>query len=200
MGVRHYLRNERRLFASIGLGLRRRKALAPGAVAVGYSRAQRPLLVVFVVLTVVEGLLFALVGFGLVVHLVLAAVELYSLLMVVGLLCSIVVYPHSVSADEVRVRYGAFLDVRVPVSAIAGVRARSEDHSGRRGFDLDGETFTVALSWQTNVVLELSRPVAFTRPLGRPGEARVIKFYADDPQAAAAAIHHAMVRPRESSP
>ncbi|MEV5301906.1 hypothetical protein [Amycolatopsis methanolica] len=74
---------------------------------------------------------------------------------------------HSVSVDEVRVRYGVFLDVRVPVSAMAGVRARSEDHSGRRGFDLDGETFTVALSWQTNVVLELSRPVAFTRPLGR---------------------------------
>ncbi|GHE92815.1 hypothetical protein GCM10017786_26880 [Amycolatopsis deserti] len=199
MGVRHYLRNERRMLASIGLALRGRKALAPGAEGFGYSRSQRPLLVVFAVLTVAEGLLFALVGFGLVVHLVLAAVELYSLLLLLGLLSSMTVHPHSVSPDEVHVRYGAFLDVRVPVSAIAAVRARREDHSGKPALALADGTFTVALSWQTNVVLELRHPVAFTRPLGRTGEARVLKFYADDPRAATAAIEHAMARPRDRS-
>ncbi|MEO3974974.1 MerR family transcriptional regulator [Streptomyces sp. CAU 1734] len=38
---------------------------------------------------------------------------------------------------------------------------------------------------QTGVTLELNRPPAFTRPLGRTGEARVVRFHADDPSALA---------------
>ncbi|NIH84580.1 hypothetical protein [Amycolatopsis granulosa] len=196
MGARHYLRNERRTFAAIGLALRGRKALDDDAVALPYSAAQRSFLVVFAVVTVVEGLLFALVRFGPAVHVVLAVLEVYSLLLVVGLLCSATVYPHSASPREVRVRHGAHLDVPVPVTAIAAVRARSEDHSGKRALTLQDGTFTVAQSWQTNVVLELRHPVTVTRPLGRTGEARVIKFYATDPRAAVAAIEEVAQRRR----
>ncbi|OXM73013.1 MULTISPECIES: hypothetical protein [Amycolatopsis] len=197
MGVRHYLRNERRTFAAIGLALRGRKALAADADAMPYSRAQRPLLIVFAVLTVAEGLLFVLVGFGVAVHLVLAVVEVYSLLLLLGLLCSMTCYPHSASPEEVRVRYGAYVDVPIPADAIAAARIRREDHSGKPMIHLAGDIFTLALSWQTNVVLELHHPVTVTRPLGRTGEARTIRFYADDPDAAVRAITTALAdRPR----
>ncbi|GAB3569873.1 hypothetical protein GCM10027445_22360 [Amycolatopsis endophytica] len=197
MGVRHYLRNERRTMTAIGLAVRGRKALAPDAVAVPYSRAQRPLLVVFAVLTVVEGLLFALVGFGVTVHVVLGVVEVYSLALLLGLLSSVTVYPHSVSPLEVRVRYAALLDVAVPAAAISAVRVRQEDHSGRPVIDLADGTFAAALSWQTNVALELDRPITVTRPLGRTGRASVVRFYADGPRAATAAIRSAVARPRD---
>ncbi|MFD4907233.1 hypothetical protein [Kitasatospora purpeofusca] len=41
---------------------------------------------------------------------------------------------------------------------------------------------------QTSVTLELTRPLAFTRPLGSTGVARTVRFHADDPHALVAAL------------
>ncbi|MEF2529545.1 hypothetical protein [Streptomyces sp. CS62] len=53
----------------------------------------------------------------------------------------------------------------------------------------------LAVGSQTTVTVVLSRPVAFTRPLGARGEARVIRFHADDPRAVVTALQGAVTPP-----
>lgn len=55
--------------------------------------------------------------------------------------------------------------------------------------DADGCTI-LSQGGQTTVTVQLTRPVSFTRPLGKPARASAFRFYAADPAAAAA------IRPR----
>ncbi|WP_158888546.1 hypothetical protein [Amycolatopsis anabasis] len=189
---RRYLRNEMRTFASLGLLLGRRRNLAPGATEIGYAGAQRHLLLVTGVLTLVEGSLFLLVPFGPALHGLLLVLELYSVLLVLGVYAATVVRPHAVSTKDLHIRLGAFLDLRVPVRQVCAVHRKPENHQGKRMITLADGEFVLALNWETNLVVELSEPVTVTRPLGRTGTARVLKFYADDPAAGAAAIRDAL--------
>ena len=46
----------------------------------------------------------------------------------------------------------------------------------------------VAVSSQTNVIVELTEPITVIRPLGRRAEATTIRFFADTPGAALNAL------------
>lgn len=49
-------------------------------------------------------------------------------------------------------------------------------------------TVDLVVGGQTTVTVELTEPVTFLRSLGVPAQARVLRFHADDPRAAVAAL------------
>ncbi len=61
--------------------------------------------------------------------------------------------------------------------------------------DEDG-TLDLAVGSQTTVTVELTGPMEFVRPLGRRGSARTLRFHADEPRAAVAAL----AAPRRAAP
>ncbi|PRX47928.1 hypothetical protein B0I33_105512 [Prauserella shujinwangii] len=78
---------------------RRRRTTPPGVTAVGYARAQVPLLVVFAVVTLIEALLFLLLDLGPVVDTILVVLPGYSLLFTVGMLAATVVRASAVRVE-----------------------------------------------------------------------------------------------------
>ncbi|QWF80200.1 hypothetical protein [Amycolatopsis sp. CA-230715] len=189
-----YFRNERRTLGSTVTLLRRRRAVAPGAVAMPYVRAQRALLLTFGGVSVVESIAFSLARFPPGVHVLLWLADGYTVLFTLGLLSATITRPHTVSDEELRIRLGWYLDVRVPMSKIGSFRHEKKTHDAGGYLRFSGHEFRLVLDAETNVVAELTEPVEFTRPLGKTASASVIAFYADDPAAAAKACREALSR------
>ncbi|HEY3501629.1 MAG TPA: hypothetical protein VGN37_02445 [Actinocatenispora sp.] len=190
--VRRLVGFEAKGTASIALWLTgRRHGVPPGAVAVGYSKAQTALQVTFLVLSVAElvamELLLRTFGAPSGVRVPLLVVDAYGVVIGLAVVAGCVTRPHVVSAEEVRVRYGAFFDLRVPRARVVAVRRvrNLNEHGTVRVAD---GTLVVAVAAQTNIALELAAPVPVVRPLGRRAEATRIRFWADDPDAALAAL------------
>lgn len=132
-----------------------------------------------------------------VVRITVLVVDLWGVYFAIALYASCVVRPHVVHADgSVRLRYGALLDIRIPAQAI--VEARVERRQVRGKLATVDERGCAALSQggQTTVTVELATPVAFSRPLGKRSEARVFRYYADDPASAVAATRRSATTAR----
>ena len=178
---------------------RRRHGVPHGATALSYSRAQTTTMMIFLFAMVVELIVAEILlrAFGAPVGLrtVFLVADAYTVLIVLAAIAACVTRPHVVSADEVRIRYGAFFDLRVPREQIAQVRhVRNFNENGT--IKVAGDRLVVAVASQTNLILELTEPITAVRPLGRRAEARVIRFFADDPGAAI----HALRPRREHAP
>ncbi|WP_336212274.1 hypothetical protein [Nonomuraea sp. LPB2021202275-12-8] len=181
--------------ASLALWARcRRDGVPPGAVEVTYSREQTTTMLILLImmaveLVAVEVLLRAMDVAGW-VRLLVFLLDAYGLLAGLMVAAACVTRPHVVTGEELRVRYGAFLDVRIPRELITSVRvARGYNESGL--VRVDAGTLTVVVSSQVNVVVELSEPVTVVRPLGGRAEVTAVRFFADDPAAVRAALRPA---------
>ncbi|MET7423420.1 hypothetical protein [Dactylosporangium sp. NPDC005555] len=179
---------------------RRRHGVPPGAVPVPYFGAQAPALVVFVGAMVVELVVVEIVlrslGAPLAVRAVLLALDGYSILLALAIIASCVTRPHVISDAEVRIRSGAFFDLRIPRSQIAAVRRiRAYDEKGT--VRVDGDTVTIAVSSQANLRLELTSPVTAVRPLGATCEVGTVRCFADDPERFLDAFERQAARPRD---
>lgn len=173
---------------------RGRPRVPPGAVAVPYAGEQAATLLVLVfamaVETVVVHLLLVSLGVPAAIHLPVLLLDVYGVLFVLALAASSALRPHLVREDEVRVRYGEYLDVRIPRELIASVVvARSYDEKGM-AMVVDGR-LRVAVSSQTNVAVELTAPVTVVRPLGGRAEVTSVRFFAADPAAVVRALRPA---------
>lgn len=173
--------------ASLGLwAVRRSHGVGEADTAVGYARAQAPtaygLVFVFAVETV--GVSFMLAEYP-VVHLVMLLLDLYTVLLVLGLHAAAVTRPHVVGPGGLRVRRGARLDLWIPLERIASARydLRFPDANKTEDGVLD-----VAIASQTSITIELTRPVTVVGLLGRRVEVRTVRCHADAPRAAVAAI------------
>ncbi|TDD90787.1 hypothetical protein [Actinomadura rubrisoli] len=170
---------------------RRRHGVPPGATAVSYSRVQTPTMVMFLFAMVVElvvaEVLLRAIGAPVGLRAVILVVDAYTLLVVLAVIAACITRPHVISAGEVRIRYGAFFDLRVPHDQIAEVGyIHNFNESGK--FQVDDDRLAVAVSSQTNLIIRLSQPITAVRPLGRRAQARTIRFFADDPKAAVHAL------------
>jgi len=170
---------------------RRPHGVPPGATAVSYSRAQTSTMMMFLFAMVVElvGAEILLRRFGAPAGLrtVILVVDGYTILVVLAVIAACITRPHVISADEVRIRYGAFFDLRVPREQIAKVRhVRNLNEKGM--VKVADDRLSVAVSSQTNLIIELTEPITAVRPLGRRVEARTIRLFADDPRAAINAL------------
>ncbi|MEV7909145.1 hypothetical protein [Streptomyces griseus] len=190
VALRRLVVHEFRALHSLGLWVvRRRHRIPEGALPVPYTEPQTGVMYAFAFVSVLETVVLALVIPWPLVHAILLVVDVYGVVVVLAIHAACVTRPHVVEADgSLRLRYGALFDLRVPAAAIAAARVdRRFPGGGLVRVDEDG-TLDLAVGSQTTVTVELTEPVEFVRPLGRRGSARTLRFNADDPRAAVAAL------------
>jgi hypothetical protein len=113
-----------------------------------------------------------------VVHAVFLALDVYTVLFLLGLHAASVTRPHILADGVLRVRQAAHVDIRVPLGRIASVRRETLFTHTKA----DGE-LNLAVGSQTSVTIELTEPVEVPRLLGTPRTVRLIRLHADDPKA-----------------
>ncbi|WP_433856073.1 hypothetical protein [Streptomyces kronopolitis] len=173
---------------------RRRIGVAPGERALGYAAAQAAFVYGLTFVCVVEtvGLSVLLAGVP-VVHGVLLVLDVYTVLMVLGLQAAAVTRPHVLGAGALRLRDGARRELWIPLGRIASVRhdlrfGREETRAG----DGAAGVAEFAVGGQTSVTVELSEPVVLEGLLGRRTTVRTARFHADDARAAVRALREAV--------
>ncbi|WP_430479711.1 hypothetical protein ACQZM9_26060 [Streptomyces sp. P11-1] len=197
VAVRRLMVHELRALHSLGVwAVRRRHRIPEGALPFSYTEPQTGTMWAFFFASVLETVVLALVIPWPLVHLILLVVGVYGTVLIVALHAACVTRPHVVGADgSLRLRYGALFDLRVPASLITAARVeRRYDAGGLVRVDGNGG-LDLAVGSQTTVTVELAEPVEFVRPLGRGGSARTLRFHADDPRAAVAALSRKPVTP-----
>ncbi|MEB3959692.1 hypothetical protein OKJ48_05430 [Streptomyces kunmingensis] len=177
-GARQIVGNELRVFGSLGLwAARRRHGVPPGADSFSYARGQATMMYAFAFVCVVE-------TFGMSVllrdwptaHRIVLILDVYTVLMVLGLHAASVTRPHVITADALRVRRGSHVDLRIPLERIASVRRENRfTHTASKGeLNLD-------VAAQTSITLELDEPVRHLTFLGRPKEVHRVRLHAEEP-------------------
>ncbi|MFE1308001.1 hypothetical protein [Streptomyces sp. NPDC058755] len=170
-------RHEVRLLVSLVLWLARRTHGTTGGRAFGYARGQGTTLFGLGFVCVVESLTMSvLLRNWPTAHRVMLLLDLYTLLFVVGLHAACVVRPHVLTPDALRVRYGAHVDLRIPLTAIGAVRRETRTTHERTAGELD-----LPVASRTTLTLELTAPLTRTTLLGRRRTASVIRLHAEDP-------------------
>ncbi|WP_413756964.1 hypothetical protein [Streptomyces sp. MMBL 11-3] len=189
--LRGLLVHEARLLGSIGRWVGRRPhGVGRGAgKAFGYARGQGAMMFGFGFVCVLESVCMAvLLRNHPAVHRVVLVLDVYTLLLVVGLHAASVTRPHVLddAASVLRVRRFVHVDLRVPLASVASVRRElvTTHERGERGSD----RLDLAVGAQTTVTLELSVPVRYRPLVGRPRDVRLIRFHADEPEALVRAV------------
>lgn len=200
VGVRRLFAHELRALHGLGLWmLRRRHAVPESALAVPYTGPQTAMMYGLVFVSVVETVMLALLIPWPAVHRIMLAVDVYGVLLVLAMHAACVTRPHVVAADgSLRIRYGVLFDLRIPAASIASARVERRYPEGRLvQLGPDG-VLDLAVGSQTTVTVELTAPLGFVRPLGGRGQAGTVRFHADDPRAAVAALTRARTAPSTS--
>jgi hypothetical protein len=172
--------------------VRRRHGVPPGAHPASYTEPQTATMYLWISMSAVEAVVFALVIPWPLVHAILLGVHGYGLLLMIAMQAACVTRPHVVGADgSLRLRYAALFDLRIPASVIVGARVDRRLSSARLVAQPAEDVMELVVASQTTVTVELAEPVEFVRPLGRRGRARVLRFHADNPAALVAALNSA---------
>ena len=181
--VAFLVRNQVQLLSSLVLLARRRRhGVPPGAVALGYDRAVRPLAVVMLVLSVVELAVIELAVPWPTVRLVLLVLGAYALLFVLGMTAANTVRPHVLTADQLRLRSGSWADVRVPVHRVATALAQTR-HAPSSVVSVTGDELVMGVAGTTNVEVRLVGPTPISTGRGSR-DVSTVRFAVDDPRAA----------------
>lgn len=170
------LRHELRLVVSLWLWVARRRHGLGDGTGFGYSRGQSMMMLGFGFVIVIESIMMSLLLRSYpTVQRVWFMMDMYTLVIIIGIHASSVVRPHVLDAGSLRIRRAAHVDLRIPLEKIAHVRRELRTTHERA----DGE-LNLAIGAQTTVTLELAEPVAHVTFLGRPRDIRLVRFHADD--------------------
>ncbi|MCK7623468.1 hypothetical protein MUU72_10230 [Streptomyces sp. RS10V-4] len=198
--VRRLAAHEGRWQASLVWWVARRRVGVPaGARELGYARAQAAVMYglafVFVVETVGVSVLLRNAP---VAHAVMLAVDVYTVLMVLGAQAAAVTRPHVLTAEWLLLRAGAGAELRIPLERIGSVRYDLRSGPETRGGGGNGGVLQLAVAGQTTVTVELTEPVVAVRLLGRRETVRTVRFHADDARDAVRAVREAVAAGREA--
>ncbi|KQT94672.1 hypothetical protein ASG49_07525 [Marmoricola sp. Leaf446] len=182
---------EVRMYDSILRLLLRRPAIAAGATGFRYDAPTRLLVVVFIVVSAVELVVVdVLVHRWPLVRFPFLVLGIWGLVWMVGLLCSLLVRPHTVGPGGLVVRDGMDLDVTLPWEAVDMVRTRRRSYADKPPrvlADQGSRVLVVAVSQETDVEVVLARPRTVRLPGRRTVEVDAVRLWADDPAALVAA-------------
>ncbi|MEV5971069.1 hypothetical protein [Streptomyces sp. NPDC051921] len=188
------VRHELRLMGGLGRWVARRPhgVGEPGAEAFPHARDQAALMYGFAFVCGVEtiGMSYLLADWP-VVHAIVLVLDVYTVLFVLGLHAASATRPHVLTADALRVRQAAHVDVRIPLDRIAAVRHESLFTHEKKDDELD-----LTVGSQTSLTLELTEPVDAPRLLGAPRPVRTVRLHADDAKALHRALTQALTRAR----
>ncbi|MEV4416450.1 hypothetical protein [Catellatospora sp. NPDC049609] len=169
----------------------RKHGVPAGAAAFSYASEQVVLMAGFLFASVIE-----LVGVEILLRsldapaglrMVVLVLDAYGILIALAVIACCITRPHVVSSGELRIRSGAFFDLRIPRELIVAVQhKRNYNETGM--LKVDGDVLALSVNSQTNLIVELAEPVVAVRPLGRREQVRVVRFFADDPSGAFAAL------------
>ena len=171
------------------LARRRHRRLAPGEEAFGYVGVARPLLGVFIALSVIELPILDLIVRHVVpwrpARWIVLALGVWGLLWMIGFGASLTVHPHVVEEAGIRVRLGPGVDFRVPWDEVEAVRKRYRSLPSRPSVqvDQDGDrrVLHLVVTSQTSVDIRLRRPVTIDLPRGHSETVDELRIYTDDP-------------------
>ncbi|MEV8015314.1 hypothetical protein AB0O76_02930 [Streptomyces sp. NPDC086554] len=183
--VRRIVGHELRALISLFLWVaRRRNGVRRGDAGFGHARDQAPLMYGFIFVCVVETVGLAVLLRNVpVVHEITLFVDVYSVVLMLGLHAASVTRPHVLSADAFRVRKGAHCDLRIPLDRIAAVHGeRRYSHEPADG------VLDLVVASQTSLTLELTDPVTAVGFLGRRRPVTTVRLHADDPAGLIAAL------------
>lgn len=178
---------ELRVYSSIARAIARRPAVPKGGTGIGYHRPVLTVLFIFISLSAVEiPILDLIVHQWPVVRITLLVLGIWGVTWMVGLLCAMLMRPHAVGPDGVRVRSGLELDVPIgwaDIASIAISRRVDEPKQPR----VIGSEYAERMQDETNIEIELERPVAIRlpglAPKGGTHPVDRIRLWADDPRA-----------------
>jgi hypothetical protein len=192
--ARALLRHELRLFASLLLWVTRRTHGRRDGRPFGHARGQGAMMwgLAFVCVVETAGMAVLLRGWP-VVHAVVLVLDVYTVLMVVGIHAACVTRPHILDSTHLRVRDRAHVDLRIPLADIATVRRELRTtHEPAEG------ELNLAVGAQTDVTIELAAPVPHFSFLGRERRVRLVRLHADDPDELVRALTRARTAPSPS--
>ncbi|MFD4632564.1 hypothetical protein ACFVYR_12795 [Streptomyces sp. NPDC058284] len=191
--VRRLVGHELRVLAGLAMWVARRRHGVRGAgdQAFGYARDQAAIMYGLTCVCVIE-------AYGMAVllrnwptaHTVMLVVDVYSVILMLGLHAASVTRPHVLSPDELRLRQGAHRDLRIPLTLIAAVRAErlfthpQEPREPRAPDTPDqshGRTLDMPVASTTSLTLELAEPVTDVGFLGKRREVTKVRLHADEP-------------------
>ncbi|MEV0910838.1 hypothetical protein [Streptomyces hokutonensis] len=188
------LRHELRLLVSLWLWITRRAQRADGERAFGYGRGQGAVMAALVFVCAIETLTMSvLLRDRPTLHGIVLALDVYTVVFVVGMHAAFAVRPHLLAADALRVRRGVHVDLRIPLEQVASARRELRMTHERA----DGE-LNLPVGSQTTVTLELTEPVTHFTALGRQRQVGTVRFHADDADTLVAAIKQARTVPSTS--
>ncbi|MGW6736301.1 hypothetical protein [Streptomyces sp. NPDC055013] len=186
------LRHELRLVTSLWLwAARRRHGLGDGT-GFGYARGQGTMMLGFGFVIVIESIMMSVLLRNYpAVQRGWFMLDMYTLVIIIGMHAASVVRPHVLDAGFLRVRRAAHVDLRIPLEKIAHVRRELRTTHERA----DGE-LNLPIGAQTTVTLELTEPVAHFTFLGRRRDVRLVRFHADESDSLVQALVRAVNQER----
>ncbi|MFE2296518.1 hypothetical protein [Streptomyces sp. NPDC059452] len=195
VAVARYVRQDFMLLRAIVMLLTGRRDVREQEKSMGYSG---PLVAMLVSIAVVDGivafLLHLLLPPG--VRVVALILGILGFVWLVGFIASVICYPHVVGGGRLRLRFSAFHDVVIPLSAINGVHAVSGQPESTSSAARVGEKLVMAVGGQANLAVKTADIVELTtlnpRLSGDP-LAQVV-FYVDDRRQAQELIGRAVAQ------
>ncbi|MFF0233732.1 hypothetical protein [Micromonospora sp. NPDC005254] len=181
---------EAAMWRSLYVWARRRPLpLGPGGEAFGYLGVVKPILGIFIALSVVEIPIFDLI----VTHVVpwrparwiVLGLGIWGVLWMVGLYASMTIHPHVVGDTGLRVRVNSGIDIWIPWADVAALRKRHRSLPSSRAVQVEQEgdrrVLHLSVGSQTSIDVLLRRPTTFDLPTGRSAPMDELRLYADDP-------------------
>lgn len=185
--MRALTRSQWHLLAGLWLLARgRRDGVPAGATAIGYDRAQRPMAILMILMSIAELVAFELLVPWAIVRLVLLVLSVLALVWVLAMVASTVVRPHVVTAEQLRLRLGAGTDISIPLARITSVTVRRATILTSTVAVQDG-VLMIPIFNSTALHAQLDQPVEI-RLGGQVHVVTAARFAADDPEAGRAAL------------
>ncbi|WP_244177680.1 hypothetical protein [Streptomyces atriruber] len=185
--LRRLVGHELRIVLSLALWMTRRRHgvdRTAGERAFGHARGQAPIMYGLTFVCVVEafGMAVLLRGYP-TAHTVMLVIDVYSVILMIGIHAASVTRPHVLSPDALRVRQGAHRDLRIPLALVDAVRAERLFTHGPADGVLD-----LPVASTTSITLRLTEPVTAVGLLGKRREVTTVRLQADDPAQLLAAL------------
>lgn len=178
---------ELRVYSSIARAIARRPAIPHGGTGIGYHRPVLTVLFIFIGLSALEiPILDLIVHPWPVARITLLVLGIWGVTWMVGLLCAMIMRPHSVAPEGVRVRSGLEVDVPIDWDDIASIAIDRRVDEPKRP-RVTGSEYAERMQDETNIEIELERFVAIRlpglAPKGGTHQVDRIRLWADDPRA-----------------
>ncbi|KAB1948602.1 hypothetical protein F8271_02425 [Micromonospora sp. ALFpr18c] len=188
--LRRVVVTEAAMWRSLYVWARRRPLpLGPGDEPFGYLGVVKPILGIFIGLSVVEIPIFDLI----VTHVVpwrparwiVLALGVWGVLWMVGLFASMTIHPHVVGDRGLRVRLNSGIDIWIPWTDVEALRKRHRSLPSSRSVQVEQEgdrrVLSISVGSQTSIDVLLRRPTTFDLPKTGSMPMNELRLYADDP-------------------